>query len=67
MTNEEKRQFIRDLTESVTDSVLAKVDRMPDDWTGIELREYLAEAFQASTWNMRPARRREYNTACLTL
>lgn len=48
MTKREKRVFVRELIGSVKKSVLANVDRMPDEWDGIELREYIADKFADS-------------------
>lgn len=45
MTKAEKRKFIRDLCGSITKMVLNNVDRMPAEWDGIELRQYIADTF----------------------
>jgi hypothetical protein len=47
MTKKEKVQFIRELTASVTASIIDKVPQMPDEWDGIELRHYIADRFEA--------------------
>lgn len=49
MTKAEKRKFLRELTSNVLKDVLAKVDQMPDEWDGIELRRYLADRFEAAS------------------
>ena len=49
MNKPEKRRFIRDLIANVQKDVLAKVDLMPAEWDGVELREYVAHKFQEST------------------
>jgi hypothetical protein len=46
MTSEERATFIRDLIRSVEESILARVDSMPDDWDGHELRRYMADWFE---------------------
>lgn len=56
VTKQEKRQFINELVSSVRDSVLAKVNEMPEAWDGIELRQYLADKFVET--NYRPMDRR---------
>ena len=51
MTKAEKRAFIRDLIWSTEKTVLEAVSAMPENWDGIELREYIAEKFADSTNN----------------
>ena len=48
MTKKDKRRFIRELIGSVKKTVLANVDKMPEEWDGIELREYVADKFTES-------------------
>jgi hypothetical protein len=48
MTQREKRRFIRELIGSVKKTVIANVAKMPEEWDGIELREYLADKFAES-------------------
>jgi len=45
MTANEKKKLIRTLVASVKTDALAAVAKMPEDWDGIELREYLADKF----------------------
>jgi hypothetical protein len=74
MTKKEKIKFIRELTASVTASIIDKIPDMPDEWDGIELRHYLADKFMAqcmtySRGSDRSAQRRyrEYkNTVLVT-
>lgn len=40
-----QRAFIRGLGKDVLRDILAKVENMPTDWDGHELREFMAEAF----------------------
>ena len=47
MTTAGKRKFVRSLCNSVRDTLIAAVDKLPEDWNGIELRDLLAEAFEA--------------------
>jgi hypothetical protein len=39
MNKEDKRQFIEDISETMKDALLSKVDRMPEEWDGHELRQ----------------------------
>lgn len=50
MTNGEKRKFINDLVKNVKKDVLAKVPNMPQEWDGIELRQYLSDKFRESAY-----------------
>lgn len=49
MNKIQKKRFIRELTKSVADAAIAKIDKMPEHWTGIELRQYLADKFDEET------------------
>lgn len=46
MTREEKKRFVKNLCDSVRDTVLESVEKMPDEWDGHEIRAYLAEHFE---------------------
>jgi hypothetical protein len=78
MNSTEKRRFIRCLARNVAKDLCSKVAKMPREWDGIELRELMAEAFQAQTvlssrsyWgdasgrNADRRRLREYRNECL--
>lgn len=61
MTPEAKEKFIRSLCNSVRDSVIERIKYMPEEWDGIELREYLAREFERETVlsrNPQPDRKR---------
>jgi hypothetical protein len=47
MTQVEQRRFIRELIGNVKKEVIANVPKMPQDWNGIELRQYIANRFAA--------------------
>lgn len=68
MDASEKREFVSELIDNVRRDILAKVDQMPDDWNGIELRQYIADKFSgcviAST--MDRGRKRAYQNTMLT-
>lgn len=51
MNNEQQRQIVNDLIDSVKKSLLDKADRIPENWDGIELRQWVAETF----WQERTA------------
>lgn len=46
MNAEQKDQFVRSLCDSVRNTVLSRIQYMPEGWDGIELREYLALQFE---------------------
>lgn len=46
MTPADKRKFIKSLCDSTRDHILGKVDAMPDNWDGHELRRYIADEFE---------------------
>lgn len=45
LTKDGKARFVRQLVASVERDVLEAIDKMPDDWDGFELRQYLADKF----------------------
>jgi hypothetical protein len=47
MNEEEKRIFVANLCDDIRNSILRRVERMPDEWDGIELRQFIADEFQA--------------------
>jgi len=59
MNSEDKRRFVRELIENVTADILAKVNKMPDDWDGIELRQFIADRFADAsfTWSEQTRKR----------
>ncbi len=48
-TVKDKKRFINDLIRSVKKSILVKVKEMPDEWDGIELRQFIVDYFEAHT------------------
>jgi hypothetical protein len=49
MNTNEKKEFISNLVAAVRDDLLNKVDAMPDEWNGIELRQLIADKFKEQT------------------
>jgi len=45
MTLKEKKRFIRQLVNNVKKDMLSKANKMPSEWNGIELREYIKDCF----------------------
>ena len=67
MNAKEKERFITDLCDSVKHELISKIDRMPENWDGYELRELLQDKFEAESIipDKRCARYREYRDTCL--
>lgn len=49
MNTREKETFIYELIISTQAEIMTKVAQMPEDWDGIELRQYIADCFAKST------------------
>lgn len=60
-----KREFVCDLIDTVRDEILGKLDRVPQNWDGHELREYIADKFGWQRGNLSPSDKREYKNAVL--
>lgn len=69
MTKAEKKKFIRDLVGSVRFLLLDRVDKVPEEWDGIELRQWIADTFaqQAYSHTLRrdPKRLKAFRNECL--
>jgi hypothetical protein len=50
MTRKEKETFVHELVASVQANILANIDRVPEEWDGIELREWIADRFADQKW-----------------
>ena len=49
LDKQEKRRFIEDLCASVQETAINAIVKMPEEWDGIELRQYLADKFADSS------------------
>jgi len=66
MTLAEKKQFIKQLTTSIQQEMIAHAYKYPDHWDGIELRWLLAEKFQQATVQRSKIRKADFNnTVCV--
>ena len=45
MKAEEKAHFVRDLIGSISKTIQMRLKDMPEEWDGIELRQYIADQF----------------------
>lgn len=63
MTKEEKQEFIETLCNDLKGFLLSKVDKIPEEWDGVEIRQLMEDAVtQQYNWTKMPrARKRSYN------
>ena len=67
MNQQEKTQFILDITENLRSTLLEQVDKMPEEWDGVEIRQLLTD-LAASKFNYHPmsrARKRAYKNTVM--
>jgi hypothetical protein len=62
----EKKKFIKDLTNSIRDELVAKVKDMPECWDGIELRLLLAKKFESEVFPVQRKRLKDFNNTVAT-
>lgn len=60
MTTTEKIEFISSLTSAIAEDLIDKVDTLPEEWDGIELRELLADKFDAERIQMNRKRKSDF-------
>ena len=68
MNSDDKKKFIEDFTKSCIEEIKEKVDDMPDNWDGFELRWYIADFFKRECMgdqDNRTKRRRKYKNDVL--
>ena len=67
MNEQDKINFVNGLIHNVRkDSILTNIDKMPENWDGIELRQYIADKFaDVCIGHMSKGRKREYNNIVL--
>lgn len=67
MTRQEQIKFVSALSNLIARRVidLVKNDKIPEDWDGVELRQYLSDMFAGSTHAMPTKRKRAYKNALL--
>ena len=45
MNVQDKKEFISQLIDNVKNDILNRVEAMPENWDGVELREYIKDKF----------------------
>jgi hypothetical protein len=43
MNKQEQKQFINDMLVTLEESIIKNIDRIPEEWDGRELRQYLVD------------------------
>lgn len=66
MDKREQREFLESFLASMQNHLVSMVANMPDDWNGIELRQYCADEFAHEVHKMDRRRMRAYRNAVAT-
>ena len=66
MTKNEKTEFIKEFSSAVVGELLEKVDLIPEEWDGLELRYLLASKFEGEKWGLSEKRRRGFDSQMAT-
>ena len=68
MDTAEKRVFVRKFFREMEDIIQYEIDtqKIPPEWDGIELRAYIARAFNSEKYAMLPGRNRAFHNYCRT-
>jgi hypothetical protein len=67
MNQQEKTQFVLDICDNLRDAMLERVEKMPEGWDGIELRQLMSDMI-TSNFNYCPmdrVRKKKYNQVVL--
>lgn len=65
MNKQEKKEFIENLIEDVKTEILTKINQIPEDWNGVELRMYIADKFIKQSTVLNGDFKNHYIAACL--
>jgi len=60
MNKKDKVRFIKDLCNSVKNELISKIDKIPENWDGYELRELIAQKFRSESYLMNDKRSKRY-------
>lgn len=53
MTKKEQLRFCNELIHNIAVEIRGKVKNFPEEWDGIELREYIAEKFSLASFTIK--------------
>jgi hypothetical protein len=56
----DQRALARAICRDITKAIVAKVRDMPEEWDGLELREYIADQFHRERYMSNPWRKKDY-------
>lgn len=45
MNNQEKKQFVKSILSSLQEAVTKKINDMPEEWDGHEIRKFIADYY----------------------
>lgn len=59
MNKKEQRQFIINICDNLKTNMLEKVDKIPENWDGFELRQYFADKAEEFNWFVMDSKRKK--------
>lgn len=67
MKRKDQIKFVRELTKSIGDSIIQKIQdgSLPEEWDGIEIRALLAQKAESATCPMLPKRKNNFRNTIL--
>jgi hypothetical protein len=65
MDKTSKQKFIAEYMSRIENSIMDKVEKMPEDWNGFELRQYIADRFTSEIIGMEKSRKHAYLNAVI--
>lgn len=67
MDKNRKIEFINEMTDNLKEELLKNVDKMPEEWDGIELRQLISDKANEFVLkdSMNKKRKRKYNNTCI--
>ena len=68
MTKDEKKYLIEALLEEAKKGLINKVDKMPEEWAGVEIRQFIADYLEANyVIRMEGKRKNDYRNDVMVL
>jgi hypothetical protein len=68
MTQQERQEFIKQHIDKIKNDIYGRANRMPDEWDGLELKQYIADSFSISKhWWTSARRKREFENTVVIL
>lgn len=61
-----RKQFLRNFLRDCCKDIIGRAGKMPENWDGFELRQYVADFFASEVVQMSRQRKREYRNDLLT-